>query len=71
MEIYKSARMESFNLLDLSLRSKRFRVVLEQRMTKQRQETGFSVLAARWNESLKAFFFSAMITITILSVRMS
>ena len=57
MEIYKSARMESFNLLDLSLRSKRFRVVLGQRMTKERQGTGFSVLAARWNKSLKDFFF--------------
>lgn len=40
-------------------------------MTKERQGTGFSVLAARWNESLKDFFFPAMITITILSVRMS
>ena len=27
-------------------------------MTKERQGTGFSVLAARWNESLKDFFFS-------------
>jgi len=58
MEIYKSACMESFNLLDLSLRSKRFRVVLEQRMTKERQGTGFSVLAARKIErEPKRFFF--------------
>ena len=58
MEIYKSARMESFNLLNLSLRSKRLGVVLEQRMTKGRRGTGFSVLAPRKMErEPKRFFF--------------
>lgn len=71
MEIYKSARMESFNLLNLSLRSKRLRVVLEQRMTKGRRGTGFSVLAPRKMEREFKVFFFALITITILSVRMS
>ena len=59
MEIYKSARKGSFNpLLNLSLRSKRFRVVSEQRMTKERRGTGFSVLAVRKMErEPKRFFF--------------
>ena len=35
-----------------SLRSKRFRVVSEQRNTEERRGTGFSVLAGeKWNES--------------------
>ena len=42
----------------ISLRSKRFRTVLEQRKIEERRETEFSVLAARKMERELSFLFS-------------